>query len=393
MLNIPVLVRGRAVWDRVQLPEEEFTAREADVRQLMENQSLDGLIIYADSLNNGPVTWLTNFQCFITWADALYIFPKDGKPILFVSQPTRDVPRIRSFVYDKIDIQAVGLSLVSNQTLVYKASEYLMDQGLQDKKWGGVNLKSMSSASYDGLLKSIKNIEDVSVPYDHLRVRKSVREISVIREAAQMAKRYAFEMLRACKIGVSEYQAAAAVDRAARVSGVEDITILLATGAENLLLHYPGDRCFQQGDVVQVWITLQYLHYWGVSSMNLVIGRPETSLAELYRETIGAADSFAKNVEAGKGTIEWPPGDILPKSARLSKYTGFSGIGLDLEEPPLADASGKSIAIPRGATVKLSFGLEREGVGELFVSSMYLKTQDGLENLSGPYPPELPMIL
>lgn len=376
-LNIPVLVRGRTIWDKVQFPNKEFENRHDGVRKLIEQNNLDGLLIYSNSLRNGPICYLTNYHCFITFADALYVFPKEGTPVLLASQPTRDVQRIKSFIVDSIDFEAVGLSLVSNHHLAEKVAAYLTDKGLAKKRWGGVNLGDLTYLAAGPLQKVVGEIQDYTGVYDQLRVRKSKRELSVMNQAAQMAKRAALEIIRGAKPDVTEYAITAEVDRQLRYEGVEEVNILIAADDNPEYLRFPSQRAFEEGDTIHVYVAIKYLRYWGAFGTTAVIGQPSNEQVKLYQDMQDLYEKVINDINQAKEIDrEWFNKQKLNKEL-ISPFSSIKFIGQDLDE----NMEGQKLIADM--TLNLTLGLKQEECSVFMSESFVVQENGSLFPLSG----------
>jgi Xaa-Pro aminopeptidase len=388
--KIPVLVRGRTIWDRVQFPPEEFLARAERVRGLMESHGLDGLLLYANALHNGPVSYLTNYQCFITWADALCIFPKSGPPVLMACLPPRDVARVKESIFDQVELESAGMNLVSNHHLGGKVVERLQQSNALGLRWGGVNLQAMPALAFDALGSALGPVADCSREFARLTAVKSAREISAIGQATLMAKRAAYELIRTCRPGVSEHEAVAAIERQARIAGNEDVTLLLAAGSEAQALHPASDRSFQTGDTLQVYAAVQYLHYWGAYGLTASVGAAGAATCELMRELEQAWAEVTEELQhSGKLGGSTLPAARLQPGTRLSAYSMVHGIGLDVREAPFA---GREVqALEAETTLAVTLGLGKRGTPGVSATDVLLWRPGSAQFLGGPRPEGVPV--
>lgn len=389
--NTDVLVRGRSVWDRLQMPKEEFQERTDRVREFMTNKGLDGLLIYADSLNNGSVGYLTNYHCYVTWSNAILVFPRLGEPILFISQPNRDIPRIKEFTYNSIEIEPIGLSLTVNKEIGKKTVTYLEKNGIDIKTWGGVGLGKLPSESFKAIHAGLRNIVDVTGDYNLMRIRKSPRELSIIQQAAQMAKIAALEFVRILAPGITEYQATAAVDRKLRLSGAEDIILLVGSSKDNLL-HRAYNYTYNKGNLVRVFTAVKYLRYWATFGTSAVMGNCTMRQKQIYKQLHELENSVLKQIVSNrKLRLDWLNSIDLTDDCRISELSYLSGIGLDLEEDPCFQLDDREIEIANYMPISLCLSIKGKGGDTFFRSSTIVTQEEGLQLLTGSHLPTLPI--
>jgi Xaa-Pro aminopeptidase len=307
---------------------------------------------------------------------------------LMACLPPRDVERVKTFIVDTFDLEAAGLSLVSNHHLTVKVVERMAKNEWLGLKWGAVNLQNLSAIAAVALQKALGDIPDYTAKFSQRTVLKSARELSVISQAAQMARRAALELIRACRPGQSEYQAVSSADRQLRLQGVEDTTILLAAGPEAQALHLPTEREFQSGDTIKVYIAVQYLRYWGAFGTTASIGEPAKAQIELYRKLGELFDNFISNIRGAKEFDASYFSQIkLPKGVVISPYSTLNGIGLDLLEEPCPKQQRWPLS--QGMTLNVTLGLDQDGSAGVIASDTLLVEGDSVGLLSGPRPAAL----
>ena len=85
-----VLNRGRSVWDRARLPQDEFRRRLGAVRAGMKEREVDLLLVYGDSWKYGNLAYVSHF--IPKNRGALAIIPIEGEPALVIQEPGRNNP-------------------------------------------------------------------------------------------------------------------------------------------------------------------------------------------------------------------------------------------------------------------------------------------------------------
>ena len=330
-ISIPALIRGRHIWDEYQFPTTEFEARKDRLRLIMKDEGFDGLLIFADSLSNGYVSYLSFYNSVITWTNALLMFPADGNQTLFASVPPRDRDRIGKFIPPGTDLELAGLNLVANDHIGAVAAGFLNEKGLLTQKWAGVNLGGLPHKAFSVLHELLGEIPDFTGAFDSVRSQKSPAELSAVCQAAAIAKRTALNLARTCRPGVSERDAVFAVDKQARYDGAEDVQILVGGTSSVSCLHFPGDAAFSKGDLVKVYVDVQYLRYHGLYGFSFAIG----GASDEQQKILDSATAKFRNVASALASEKCLPANYLNKwELDPRSFSSVNGIGLDQVEAP-----------------------------------------------------------
>ena len=277
ILCIPALIRGRHVRDAKLFPAEEFEARLAMLRERMQADGVDVLILYSDSLSDDYVSWLTLYNNIITWTNAVLIVSLEAPPHLIVTVPPRDEKRVRGFTAPGLDVEFAGMNLTANDHAGTKAAAYILEQGLTGagggagKRFAGVNLAELPHKSMEDLEEAVGVLPDYTLWYEELRGVKTEAERAADRQAAEIAEKMAREFSLVCKAGVTQKAAAAEIDRKARYAGVEDVQILTGEGGGDAWLHLPYETEFSAGQSVRVLIQVQHLRSHAASEVVFTI--------------------------------------------------------------------------------------------------------------------------
>ena len=327
IISVPILVRGRHVMDSQYMPAEELPRRRAAMGELLVRRGLDGVICYADSSCNGYVEYFTNYNCATPFTNALFLLTADGRSVLIASVPPRDTQRMRNgFIPDDVELLTVGMSPLANDHVGRKAVEFLAENGLTGKRWGGVNLARCMKKTLDDLECALPPIDDLTAEFEALRAVKSAAEIEIIRRAASLARKAALTLAGACREGAEECAAAAQADRLARCAGAEDIQIFIGTSESGRYLRLPQMRRLQNGEIVKILCQVQYLRYRGLFATTALVGA-DGPQPEALAEEFGCA---LRRIVPGAAYSGAEPG------AEAAGHSAIHGLGLDLAEAPCA---------------------------------------------------------
>ena len=362
---LTVLPRGRQVWDDILFPPEEFTSRKERVTSLMDTLGVDGFIIYSDGLTRRYVRYLTNYVNSVAWAVSLSLILKDREPVIMSTMAPRDVTYNKKHLAPGLELNAVGLGLVSNHHVAEKTIAYIKEKNLAGLRWAGVNLNNLPIAAFSPLKAALPGITDATGHFDNILARKSNEEIFAILQATTIAKKAALDYLRLAKPGENERLVAARVDRNLRAYGVDNVSFLVSAGKGNVAQRQPDDYIIAEGDTVSAHISVMYLQYLGLFGSTIVHSTSERT---------GYQNSFMDRWQAIKNKINDSKSLLGINSVSKTGYVLAQGIGADIACAPF-DSEGMS-AIEDGSVFTLTM-CENDGkYGGLLLSDT-LACMDG----------------
>lgn len=234
--------RGLIRWDRAELPASVFESRLARVTAALSSRNLPALLVYSDVWRSSHGRFLTNFMPY--WNRSLILIPAGGAPVLLCGLSPRVYPWIRSVtVFDEIRPAA---------KLMAALTQFCTEGGW--KSLGVLDLEQLPEEVYGPL--TLSDIQTTSIPADEV-ISFDDAEISMRRRAARMAREILAAELPG-GAGRSDYALTGALERVARMSGAEDVVILLSTGQAA-----PGPaRGATLGDQYSVSLALEYSGHW-----------------------------------------------------------------------------------------------------------------------------------
>jgi len=244
------------------------------------------------------------------------------------------------------------------------------------------------------------------------RRQKSAAEVEMLRQAQSVtedAVRLACELIARSDVGdggvlVHEGEALtservhAAVNVFLMEQGFSGPEFIVAGGPQGASCHHHGSGELRTGQpvIVDIYPTSQKTHYCGDCTRTVVHGEIPPEVQEMHAAVCAAKEAGCGAIRPGVtgSEVHAATTEVLisrgfstgfpPEGASLSFCTMHHGtghgIGLDVHEPPLLDASG--IELLKGDALTVEPGLYRKDLGGVRVEDMVVVTVDGIENLN-----------
>ena len=347
----PALKNGRNVWDRINMPKEEFDGRIGRVRAGMRERGIDLLLVYSRGLNNyGDAAYLTNFIIRLP-RGTLVALPLAGEPAVFFEGGSRGIPSLQMTM-------AAG-ELKAASLLAKDCGKYL-----REKKWvpttvGLAGLKGqMPFQQFRNLMGelegcSIKEADDLIAGF---RAEKSRLEIDEIRRAARIVGQLVAFLKESGFEGAGERTVEALLFRTARLEGAEDVRLLIAKpGDTNHAFRPLDDAPVFKGERIVFSLAVEYERYWAEAMRTFLFNgasfaeEPDNGLAAAYRELCDAAKP---GVEIQ--TLARKAASLMGEKAMEAIYPyGLGcGIGLGHQEAPLLTEENQG-KLKEGMTLSL----------------------------------------
>jgi len=373
------LNRGRSVWDRARLPEDELRRRLDAVRAGMKERAVDLLLVYGDSWKYGNLAYVSHF--IPKNRGALAVIPMEGEPALVIQEPSRNHPFSSTLTWIK-EVHSVG-------KFAQGVGEAIKVRNLKPKRLGVVSVEQqLNIREWRELGKLFEGVEwrDLGDHFNTLRRVKSEVELSLLRQTIRILEEALAVFRKSGAPGQKEYEIAAEIERAARRQGVEDFRLLLArSGQPEIGLRPAGDSPLNKGEAILVLVTASYQRYWAEIGQTFCLGRPTDEVMKTYDQ---AARVFRRLVEGANGgaspaALTACLNEVSPPAARnsMQAYGLGNGLGLDPCEAPLLGKEGSAAIVP-GMTLTIRTCFTGKACGSTLISRPYLATPSGLKALS-----------
>jgi Xaa-Pro aminopeptidase len=374
-----VLNRGRSVWDRARLPEDEFRRRLGAVRAGMKERGVDLLLVYGDSWKYGNLAYVSHF--IPKNRGALAVIPMEGEPALVIQEPSRNNPFSTTLTWIQ-EVHSVG-------KFAQGVSEALKARGSKPKRLGAVSVEQqLNIREWRELGKLFEGVErlDLGDQFNSLRRVKSEVELTLLRQTIRILEEALAAFRKSGNPGQKEYEIAALIERAARRQGVEDFRLLLArSGQPEIGLRPAGDSPLKKGEAILVLAAASYQRYWAEIGQTFCLGRPPDDVVRSYDVAARAFRHLVEGVKPGVSSTAATAclNEVSSAAARnsLQAYGLGNGSGLDLCEEPVLGKGGNG-AITPGMMLTLRTCFTGKECGSAFISRPYLVSQSGLEALS-----------
>ncbi len=228
----------------------------------------------------------------------------------------------------------------------------------------------------------------VSNLLEELRMIKTESEISILKEAADIADAAFKHILDYLKPGVPEIEISNELEFFMRKCGASSSSfdIIVASGWRSALPHgVASEKVIESGD----FVTLDYgaLHKGYVSDITrtVAVGEPSKQLKEIYHIVLEAQLEAVEKIKPGMTGIE---ADAIARDLITEKgygeYFGHSlghGIGLEVHEGPGLSPRSKGKLVP-GMAVTVEPGIYLPQIGGVRIEDDILMTDSGNERLT-----------
>ncbi len=224
--------------------------------------------------------------------------------------------------------------------------------------------------------------------YD-LRTVKTPDEIEKILAAQRIAEEAFDKLLETLHAGMTERDAAIALNFAMRRAGAEDLSFetIALTGAHTSMPHgVPDDREICRGDFVLMDFGAVVDGYHSDMTRTVCIGEPSEEMREVYeivRRAQEAARAAAKPGITGRA-LDAAAREIIT-AAGYGEAFGHSlghGVGLEIHEYPVASPSNEKLLTP-GNVVTIEPGIYLPGKFGVRIEDFVEITEQGCRTLTG----------
>ena len=250
---------------------KEFARRHATAREIMETNSLHGLLLFGNRAASNEIQYLTNH---IVAFEGLLLFPAEGEPVLWVNYANHVADARRISIVD--DVRWGGDDIAET------AAAELTRNGLGAARIGiGGPLTHSRWMTLQRLCPQLELI-DVQRILNEQRLVKSEEEIEWARIGAQLSDLAIDALARDARPGLSEHDLAAIVQSAYyHLGGRTHIHYIGTTAMDAPSLCAPSQvqssRRLAAGDVILTELSAMHHGYWGQVLRCFAVGADPTA--------------------------------------------------------------------------------------------------------------------
>ncbi len=346
-----------------------------NVRKALINENLDCYLV-TDVKN---IYYLTGFLD-VSSATLRMLIPREGNPILFVTSLSFEAASSQAC---NCNIEAVTLGESANNRL------------LKELKKTSVKTMGYDTLQLETYLTLSKNLgtqlfEKAEIMANQRRV-KNVEEVSMIKQACDMADAGMEAATEAIRQGAKEYEVAAQAEYAMRMLGSMGVAFetLVASGPRSAFPHgISSDRQMRSGEFVIVDLGATWKGYCSDLTRTFVVGKASPKDLRIVKKVKEAhdkaLDKIRPKVEASK--IDTVARTALGTSLAANFVHGLGhGVGLSIHEAPTISQISKDI-LEAGNVVTDEPGVYIHGYGGVRIEDVVLVINKGCKKLTNsPY--------
>lgn len=373
----PNLKNGRNVWDRINMPEEEFHRRVRNVRKEMKKEGIDILLLYGYGLNEyGNYCYLSNFLIRLP-RGAVMILPLRGEPCLIFEGASRGIPSFKKTTWIE-ELRATGD--VSKECV-----KYLREKNLINSNIGFVGIfELMPYYQVKFLSESLSQckIMDADHIIKKLRMVKSQREVDQIRRSFRIIKKI-FDFIIAIRFSIlNERELEAVIYREARLEGAEDIRIMIARPKEDTWAFRPVEKLeIYQYETIILNISVEYERYWAEGTRTFIF--KDHFLMESKSERFNILyDEIIKKMKPDKLISQFHEEAIAEIEDQgfsyINEYGMGNAVGLSPNECPIIEEK-ETEAFKEGMTFSLRILVnDNETCARMLGNTVYISKKGGV---------------
>jgi Xaa-Pro aminopeptidase len=379
------------------IPKSEFQDRLQRLRQTMQAEAIDLFLIYGDEYRREHLRYVSNY--WPIFERGMLVVGVSGDPVLLVAPECYHYAEETSVWSDLRIVKEMEMAYVADQIeysadSIYTTLEAVFKDVLHGKSPNKVEVcgfDAMSVITLEAIEQAAGGAQVVNgdkVLYG-MRLIKSPVEVQALRKVWQVCDRGYKALLEADLVGLTETQAAAVAEKAAREAGAEQIVFsIFASGSRtDTVIGRATEKVIQKGEVVMACLAVQYDGYIASDEWPFVAGgRPSADQFALIRHLIVAEDLGIKMIKDGviAGQVVAAIRDYFAANGLTpyDLYPPIHGNGLAEAESPYPDEH-TTYPFKSGMGVNFDvslFGLP--GVGSNRVEEGFIVESDGLLVLS-----------
>jgi len=378
------------------LPLKEFKYRIDKIKELMEEKSIDVFLVYGDEYRRENLRYVSNYWPIFDRGilaigkkiDPVLLVAPEGENLAREMSVWKDVRLIRevepSYIPDRIDYSLAQYTTLANVL-------FELSRNKKPSCIGVCGIDAMPLVTYEAI-KSATNgskIENGDEVLYTMRLIKSEAEIEMLKKAWEICDIGYKAILDADIIGLTEIQAAAIGEKAARNAGAEQIVFSILCSGErtNTVVGRPTEKIIGEGEMIMAALAVQYQGYIATDEWPFVAGnKPTDKQKKFISHLIRAEEIGLKGLRGGviAGEVVKKIKDFFHQNhlEQYDIYPPIHGNGLAEAESPYPGVNSKYEFKPgMGINFDVSlFGVPNLGSNR--VEEGFIITEEGVITLS-----------
>ncbi len=284
-------------------------------------------------------------------------------------------------------VTKMGFEFVESRTLIASAGEFVKKLRLKNV---GFEDNNVSFALYQTIKENFSSkLTPVGNELILQRMKKSEKEIEIIKKAIEISDIAFTEVLGIIKEGVSEKEIAAHLEYIQRKLGASDRSFdtIVASGLRSAMPHgVASDKKIQKDEFITMDFGAYYDGYVSDITRTVYYGQNITNRhKEVYNTVLAGQLLGIKTIKAGMYTDEVDKAvrDFF-ESKNLGEYFGHGlghGIGLEIHELPYL-SKAQHLELEENMIVTVEPGLYFDGFGGVRIEDDVIVTKDGCKVLN-----------
>jgi Xaa-Pro aminopeptidase len=357
---------------------EEYGVRLIRVRESMDREGLDGLLVY--SWRRGQVRYLCGYEPNYLANVAMLVVPRHEEPTLFIRFPF-DLERAQAMsCFDGVRASGDVANMVDHATA--RLRELRLDEATIGLVSGDDTMDELPYTVFQQLVAALPGVRfrDARRLVMNVRLNKTPAEIELLKRSAAVADATVSAAAGQIAPGASEHSVVSVAEEAARSAGATDCLVVIASRAGEEQVGPPEDKAIEAGQMVIIEAAVQVEGYWTQVARTFAAGALNREQAAIYDASYRAYRAALQAIHPGVSLEQvYALAHTVLAGAGYGghiKHDMGHGIGLDLPEPPRLEP-GEGALITPGLVLVAHPAVRVPGVGGAFVGGTVLASENG----------------
>jgi Xaa-Pro dipeptidase len=279
--------------------DQEMARRHQAFYQLVQQESLDAVLVYGTGRYSSDVYWLTDWPC----SREAYVLFQNGKDPVVLMQLFNHFPMARVMSIVK-DVRWAGANTVNS------VAELIQERGLESRKIGLIG--AVPFQHYNRLREKFPGaaFTDLSGKLRSMRTVRSAEEIERIRFASELTDQSIRSLAEGLKAGMREDEIAALIEpvylKQGGYAGIHFMSSMPMRAPDfPVPSQFHSSRRLQNGDCLITEISGAYSGYSGQIHRTFSIGEgPTPEWKQMHDAAVEAFETLAGTIKEGVTTTE-----------------------------------------------------------------------------------------